>query len=70
NDKARDLYKNMNLRGFSRKERTGKRGPDLWVREKAGEPKSWRWLESLCRQYNAYGFYIRPEYTLEQKASR
>lgn len=64
------LYTTMSLQGFSRKERVNKKGPDLWVREQAGELKSWRWLETLCREYKANGFYIRPEYGSEQKVHR
>ena len=66
-DKEIGLYTTMNLRGFSRKERTCEKEPDLWVRDAAGELRSWRWLGTLCRQYKANGFYIRPEYSIDHK---
>ncbi len=62
NSEALGLYTMMKLRGFLRKERINAAGPDLWVQEKAETVESWRWLESICKQYRANAYYIRPEY--------
>ena len=62
NDKAQDLHMTMNLCGFSRQPLNDVKGPDYWVRDKAGSFQSWKWLESLCKRYKAEQFIIWSEY--------
>ena len=61
-EEAHDLFMTMGLCGFSRKSNDNLQGPDLWVRDKAGKIESYRWLDLLCKRYQAKDFFIRPEY--------